>query len=179
MKKTVRDSSGSNPRSPASARDPSSSNSYRQEVGTGVLLTLSGGIALGGLFSLSHYVKLDNLLLVSQAIYNVISGVNGIGVGILRLLLGVSQMVGMATLAAIAVVSILAVSSGSIRLCLKLLPQLASTWNFLARVLNGLIGLLNLPQPHSQRRNAINNDSRLRSTFERSNFNHVSANRAA
>ena len=179
MKKTVRQSSSSNHRTPSRARDPSSANSHRQEAGTGVLLTLSGGIALGGLFTLSNYVKLDNLLLVSQAIFNVISGVNGIFLGICRLLLGVAQMAGITTLAVIAVVSVLALSSGSIRLCLKLLPQLASTWNFLARVLNGFVSLLSLPQPNSQRRSAANNNARLHSAFEASNANRTSAHRAA
>lgn len=180
MKNLLRGSSDSNYRTASNARDPSSSNSYRQDAGTGVLLTLSGGIALGGLFSLSHFVKLDNLLLVSQAIYNVISGVNGIGLGICQLLLGVAQMVGIAALAVTAVVSVLAVSSGSIRLCLKLLPQLTSTWNFLAQVLNGFVRVLSLPQPQSQPpRTATNSKTRLRSTLHISNTNRASASRAA
>ena len=179
MKKTDRQSSGSNHRSPSKARDPSSANSHRQEAGTGVLLTLSGGIALGGLLALSNYVKLDKLLLVSQAIFNVISGVNEIFSGICQLLLGVAQMVGITTLAVIAITSVLAVSSGSIRLCLKLLPQLASTWNFLASVLNGFIKLLSLPQSHSQRRSAVNKNSKLQSAFGMHNANHASASRAA
>ena len=179
MKKTVRESVGSNHGTTYSARDTSSANSHRQDAGSGILLTLGGGITLGGLFTLCNYVKLDKLLLVSQAIFNVIGGVNGIFLGICRLLLGIAQMVGITTLAVIAVVSVLAVSSGSIRLCLKLLPQLASTWNFLASVLNGFIKLLSLPQSHSQRRSALNKNSKLQSAFDMPNANHVSANRAA
>lgn len=179
MKKTVRDKAGSNINSSSNARNPSSSTSHRHDVGTGILLTLSGAIALGGLFSLSYYVKLDNLLLVSQAIYNVISGMNGIGLGICRLLLGMAQMVGISTLAVIAVASILAVSSGLIRLCLKLLPQLSSNWNFLARVLNKFVGLLTLPQPHLRRRNSVNNNSKPNSALNGSELNYISVNRAA
>ncbi|MDP5117993.1 MAG: hypothetical protein NWQ25_01225 [Prochlorococcaceae cyanobacterium MAG_34] len=144
-----------------------------------MMLTLSGALALGGLFSLTHFVKLDNLLLVSQAIYNVTSGVKGIGLGICRLLLGLVQMIGFTALAAIAVISVLAVASGSIRLCLKLLPQLASTWHFLAKGLNGFIQLLSLPHPHSQQHNSIKNKSRLRSSIHSSNPLHTTAKRVA
>lgn len=179
MKQTVQGSFVSNYRTTSSARVPSPLSSSREGAGTGVLLTLGGGIALGGLFSLSHYVKLDNLLLVSKAIYNVISGVNNIGIGIGKLLLGLAQMIGIASLAVIAVVSILAVSSGLIRLCIKLLPQFSSTWNFLAHFFNGLVRLISMPYTSSQRRTAASKVSRHHSESPAPKFNNIPTGRAA
>lgn len=129
-----------------SVRSTTPAKANRQELGQGVLLAVGGGIALTGLFTLTHFVRLDSLLVASQAIYNVISGVNGIAQGIGRLLLGLAQMVGFAALSVVAVIAVLAVASGSIRIGLNLLPQLESTWNLLAHGLNGLTQLVCLPQ---------------------------------
>ena len=94
---------------------------------------------------LSRSVHIDSVLVASQAIYNVISGVHGIARGIGQLLLGLIQMLGFSALALVGVSAVLAVGSGSIRVGLKLLPQLEAFWNLLARALNGLIRLLSLP----------------------------------
>ena len=118
----------------------------RRELGKGVMLVLSGGLALAGLFGLTQFIQLDSLLVASQAIYNVLSGVKGIAEGIGQLLLGLTQMVGFAALAVVAVMGVLAVTSGSLRIGLKLLPQLESTWNLLAHGLNQLTLLVCLPQ---------------------------------
>ncbi len=130
----------------SAVREAPSSKADRRELSKGVMLALGGGLALLGLFSLTHFVRLDSLLVVSQAIFNVISGVKGIAEGIGQLLLGLAQMVGFAALAVVAVMGVLAVASGSLRIGLKLLPQLESTWNLLAHGLNQLTLLVSLPQ---------------------------------
>ena len=127
-------------------REPSPAKADRRDLGKGMMLTLIGGLALAGLFGLTHFIQLDSLLVASQAIYNVLSGVKGIAEGIGQLLLGLTQMVGFAALAVVAVMGVLAVTSGSLRIGLKLLPQLESTWNLLAHGLNQLTLLVCLPQ---------------------------------
>jgi len=116
-----------------------------QELRKGLLLSLAGSAALGILFGLSHFVKLDSLLVASQAIYNLISGVHTMARGLLRLLLGVGQMLGFAALAVVAVAAVLSLASGSVRIGWKLLPQLESGWELLANGLNGITDLLILP----------------------------------
>jgi hypothetical protein len=106
----------------------------------------SGSVALGGLFALSHTVQLDSVLVASQAIFNVISGVKGVVMGIGRLLFGLVQMLGFAALAVVAVIGVLAVVSGSVRIGTKLVPQLEFLWNLLAHGLNGLAHLVILPR---------------------------------
>lgn len=105
----------------------------------------SGGVALGGLFALTHTVQLDSVLVASQAIFNVISGVKGVVMGIGQLLLGLVQMLAFAALAVVAVIAVLAVVSGSVRIGTKLVPQLEFLWNLLAHGLNGLTRLVVLP----------------------------------
>lgn len=116
------------------------------DLGKGILLTLAGGLTLAGLLSLSRLVRLDSVLVASQAIYNVISGVSGIARGVVQLLLGLAQMLGFAGLAVVAMIAVLAVASGSLRIGLRLLPQLESFWNLLAHGLNGLTQVVSLPQ---------------------------------
>jgi hypothetical protein len=106
----------------------------------------SGGVALGGLFALTHTVQLDSVLVASQAIFNVISGVKGVVMGIGQLLLGLVQMLGFAALAVVAVIAVLAVVSGSVRIGTKLVPQLEFLWNLLTHGLNGLTHLVILPR---------------------------------
>ncbi|KMM16610.1 hypothetical protein [Synechococcus sp. GFB01] len=107
---------------------------------------VSGGLALGGLFALTHTVQLDSVLVASQAIFNVISGVKGVVMGIGQLLLGLVQMLGFAALAVVAVIAVLAVVSGSVRIGTKLVPQLEFLWNLLTHGLNGLTRLVILPR---------------------------------
>ena len=109
-------------------------------------MAVSGGSVLVGLLALTRSVQLDSVLVASQAIYNVISGVNGIARGIGLLLLGLAQMLGFSALAVVGFSAVLAVGSGSLRIGLKLLPQMGAFWTLLARAFNGLIRLLSLPQ---------------------------------
>lgn len=119
---------------------------HSRELLKGIGLAVSGGSVLVGLLALSRSVQLDSVLVASQAIYNVISGVNGIVRGIGQLLLGLAQMLGFSALALVGVSAVLAVGSGSLRIGLKLLPQMEAFWTLLARAFNGLIRLLSLPQ---------------------------------
>jgi|LauGreDrversion4_2_1035121.scaffolds.fasta_scaffold349435_2 hypothetical protein len=144
----------------SAVRQTALSKADRREVRKGLMLALCGGLALAGLFGLTHFVRLDSLLVVSQAIFNVISGVKGIAEGIGQLLLGLAQMVGFAALALVAVMGVLAVVSGSVRIGLKLLPQLESTWNLLAHGLNHLTLLVSLPQRQNQGKGESKRDSR-------------------
>jgi hypothetical protein len=153
------------------------SKADRREVRKGVMLALSGALALAGLFSLTHYVQLDSLLVVSQAIFNVVSGVKGIAEGIGQLLLGLAQMVGFAALAVVAVMGVLAVASGSVRIGLKMLPQLESTWNLLAHGLNHLTVLVSLPQRQKQSKGERKRDPR--SVTAMAGLHSASAQRAA
>lgn len=133
-------------RSGQSPRKRSPAGNDATDLSKGILLTLAGGLTLAGLLSLSHLVQLDSVLVASQAIYNVISGVSGIARGFGQLLLGLAQMVGFAALAVVAVIAVLAVASGSLRIGLRLLPQLETFWNLLALGLNGLTQVVSLPQ---------------------------------
>ena len=121
------------------------SKSDSQELRKGLVMGLAGGAVLVALFGLAHYVKLDSMLVASQAIYNLISGVHIMAKGLVRLLLGVVQMLGFAALAMVAVTAVLALASGSVRIGWKLLPQLESTWELLANAIHGLADLLILP----------------------------------
>ena len=110
-----------------------------------MLLSVAGAVAWGILFGLAHFVKLDSLLGVTQAIYNLISGVSIIAQGLVRMMLGVVQMLGFAALAVAAVTAVFSLVSGAVRIGWKLLPQLESTWELLANGLNGITDLLILP----------------------------------
>lgn len=133
-------------RSAQAARRRPPARNDATDLRKGIVLSLAGGLSLAGLLSLSHLVQLDSVLVASQAIYNVISGVSGIARGFGQLLLGLAQMVGFAVLAVVAVIAVLAVASGSLRIGLRLLPQLEIVWNLLAHGLNGLTQLVSPPQ---------------------------------
>ena len=139
-------------RAPAALRNDS------RELRKGFLLSLGGGITLAILFSLSNFVKLDSLLVASQAIYNVIGGFQGIAAGISQLLLGLAQMISFAALAVVVVTAALALASGSLRIGWKLLPQLESMWDLLAHSLNSIAQFVSLPlpAPRSNRPEAAN-----------------------
>lgn len=99
-----------------------------------------------GLLALSMNVKLDSILVLSGAIYNLIHGLQNIVQGLGHVFHGLGQMLGFMALAALAVTSLVAMASGTIRIGLKLMPQLGSLWSLLAAGLNALIQLMSLPQ---------------------------------
>lgn len=117
-----------------------------QEATRAMLLLSCGSAALLGLLGLNLRVKLDTVLALSKAIYNLISGLQSIAQGAGLLLLGLGQMLGFIGLAALAVTALVAMASGSIGIGLKLMPQLGALWTLLAAGLNGLIQLMSLPQ---------------------------------
>ncbi|MFT5339560.1 MAG: hypothetical protein ACI9IO_001300 [Cyanobium sp.] len=140
-----REFSSANKQSGRAQRSPNWSRTDSQELRRGLLLSVTGAAAWGILFGLAHFVKLDSLLGVSQAIYNLISGVSIIAKGLMRMTLGVVQMLGFAALAVVAVTAVFSLVSGAVRIGWKLLPQLESTWELLANGLNGITDLLILP----------------------------------
>ena len=140
-----REFSSANKQSGRAQRSPNWSRTDSQELRRGLLLSIAEAAAWGILFGLAHFVKLDSLLGVSQAIYNLISGVSIIAKGLMRMTLGVVQMLGFAALAVVAVTAVLSLASGAVRIGWKLLPQLGSTWELLANGLNGITDLLILP----------------------------------
>ena len=142
--------SSANKQSGRAQRSPNWSKTDSQELRKGLMLSIAGAAALAILFGLAHFVKLDSLLGASQAIYNLISGVHIMAKGLVRLLLGVAQMLGFAALAVVAVTAVLSLASGAVRIGWKLLPQLESTWELLANGLNGITDLLILPLGRSK-----------------------------
>lgn len=128
---------------------PSKAAGSQSDFWGGFLLTTAGAAVLGGLLLLTRLVQVDSLLVASQAIFNVISGVKGIGLGVGQLLLGVLQMLGFAAVACIALLAVLAIASGTVRIGLRLLPQFETIWQLLARSLNALTQLVALPQARS------------------------------
>ena len=140
-----REFSSANKQSGRAQRSPNWSRTDSQELRRGLLLSIAEAAAWGILFGLAHFVKLDSLLGVSQAIYNLISGVSIIAKGLMRMTLGVVQMIGFAALAVVAVTAVFSLVSGAVRIGWKLLPQLESTWELLANGLNRITDLLILP----------------------------------
>lgn len=112
-----------------------------------MLLLLGGGSALGALLAIGGFVQLDSVLVISKTIFNLITGIKQIGAGVALLLLGLVQALGLMVLSLAAIVSVLAVASGLLRLLAQALPGLGTVWNLMGRVLNGIVGLLGFPQP--------------------------------
>lgn len=125
-----------------------------RELLIGVLLIAAGSGILGGLLHLCYASKADTMLIVSQAIYNVISGVTGIGSSIARLGLGIIQMVGFFLLAVVSLGSVLAVLSGIVRVGRNALPRMNAFWLFVSSCLRLVLGFLEVPfQEQGRRRN--------------------------
>lgn len=131
--------------------DPSQTSDFT-EVATGMALFLLGGAALGGLFFLANSVRLDSVLVISKTIFNIISGIRAIGLGIGQLATGLLEAAGLILLALAAVISVLAAASGLLRMLSRLIPQLSAIWTALAVVLNLVVGVLGIPQPRRTNR---------------------------
>ena len=141
--------------SPSPSRQPSASAAKRsrpiegsfdpRDVGVGILLVLLGCGLLTGLFQAAEYLRFDTLLVASKSIYNVISGVRGIGMGIGQMLLGLTQMFGFAALAALSIAAALSILSGAVRIGAHTLPQLSTVWNLLAQTLQLVLRFLAVP----------------------------------
>jgi hypothetical protein len=93
----------------------------------------------------AHNLKFDSLLLSSEAIYNVLTGLHGIGIGLGQTALGLFQMLGFIILISILVLAVLAVMSGSIRVGTNTLPQLKLIWRLLASSLQFALKILAVP----------------------------------
>ena len=116
-----------------------------RDIGVGILLVLLGCGLLTGLFEAAESLRFDTLLVASKSIYNVISGVRGIGMGIGQMLLGLAQMLGFAALAAVSIAAVLAIFSGTIRIGSQTLPRLSTVWNLLSQSLQLILLYLAVP----------------------------------
>ena len=116
-----------------------------RDVGMGIVLVLMGCGVLGGLFQAAETLRFDTLLVASKSIYNVISGVRGIGLGIGQMLLGLTQMLGFAALAALSVAAALSIFSGAVRIGTHTLPRLSSVWILLSQSLQLILQFLAVP----------------------------------
>lgn len=76
-------------------------------MGAGLLLILAGGLILGGLMQLPD--RLDTVLLVSNAIANLISGLS-------RLTIGVLQLGSLIVVALLALLALFLLVGGTVRL---------------------------------------------------------------
>lgn len=123
-----------------------------RELLVGILLIAAGSGILGGLLHASYASKADTMLIVSQAIYNVISGVTGIGSSIARLGLGILQMVGFFLLAVVSLGSVLAVLSGIVRVGRNALPRMNALWLLVSSCLRLVLGFLEVPFQEPGRR---------------------------
>lgn len=78
-----------------------------RQMGAGLLLILAGGLILAGLMRLPD--RLDTVLLVSNAIANLISGIS-------RLIIGVLQLGSVIVVALLALLALLLLVGGTVRL---------------------------------------------------------------
>lgn len=131
---------------PRNSRSKQGRQSFNgREALIGCALVAAGGGALSGLLYAAHKLQFDTLLVSSKAIYNVLTGLHGIGIGLGQAALGLLQMFGFAALAAISVLAVLAVVSGSVRLGVNTIPQLNLIWNLLSSVLQFSLQVLAAP----------------------------------
>ncbi|MEI7665052.1 MAG: hypothetical protein WCI65_03275 [Synechococcaceae cyanobacterium ELA263] len=145
---TLRTSPGSSRKSsaPATQRSRPVEGAFDfRDMGVGTLLVLLGCALLAGLFEAAESLRFDTLLVASKSIYNVISGVRGIGMGIGQMLLGLAQMLGFAALAAVSIAAVLAIFSGAVRIGSHTLPRLNTVWNLLSQSLHLILQFLAVP----------------------------------
>ena len=99
-----------------------------KDVSQGLALFLAGIGCLSGMLYATQLAGLDTVLIISKALYNIISGVTGIGNGITKLLLGVVEVLGFLALAGLSLISLVAICSGIIRIGRNCFPQLGKLW---------------------------------------------------
>ena len=116
-----------------------------RDVGMGILLVLLGIGLLAGLFQAAETLGFDTLLVASKSIYNVISGVRGIGLGLAQMVLGLTQMLGFAALAVLSIAAVLAILSGAVRIGSHTLPRLNLVWTLLSQSLHLALQFLAVP----------------------------------
>lgn len=131
---------------PLNSRSKQGRQSFNgREAMIGCALVAAGSGTLAGLLYTAHQLQFDSLLVSSKAIYNVLTGLHGIGIGLGQATLGLLQMFGFAALAAISVLAVLAVVSGSVRIGVNTLPKLNLIWNLLSSALQFSLQVLAAP----------------------------------
>lgn len=109
------------------------------------LLLAGGGSILAALLAVGRLVQLDSLLVISKTIFNIIAGLKQIGDGAVLLLLGLAQALGLFALSFAAMLSVLAMATGLLRLLAHVMPGLGHAWNGMAQGLPAIIALLGGP----------------------------------
>lgn len=110
-------------------------------------LLVGGGSVLAALLAAGRFVHLDNLLVLSKTIFNIITGLQQIGAGVALLLTGLAQALGLLGVSLAAMIAVLAVASGALRLLSHALPGLGAIWKVMAQILNAIVAMLGFPQP--------------------------------
>ncbi len=110
-------------------------------------MVVTGGSVLAALFAVGGLAQLDSLLVISKTIFNIITGLRQIGAGAGLLFLGLAQALGLFALSLAAMIAVLAVASGMLRLLAHALPGLGTVWSLMSQGLNAIVGLLGFPHP--------------------------------
>jgi len=116
------------------------------------LLIAAGAMTLAVLFAVGALIHLDSPLLISSAIFNIISGITQMLTGAGLLLVGLLQAIGLLGLSLVGLLAVLALASGLLRLLSRALPGFGSVWGGLVQALQVVVGLIafQAPQPHAE-----------------------------
>lgn len=128
-------------------RRPRRSEADAFPLARAILLLVGGGSVLAALFAVGGLVQLDSLLVISKTIFNIITGLKQIVAGFGLLFFGLAQALGLFAMSLAAMIAVLAVASGLLRLLAHALPGLGSVWKLMAHALNAVVGLLGFPHP--------------------------------
>jgi hypothetical protein len=131
-------------------RRPRRSDANAFPLARAILLLVGGGSVLAALFAVGGLVQLDSLLVISKTIFNIITGIKQIGTGVGLLLLGLAQALGLFAMSLAAMIAVLAVASGLLRVFAQVLPGLGGVWKLMAYALNAIVALLGFPHPVAQ-----------------------------
>ncbi len=94
-----------------------------------ILALLNVGLGAGLLVALLQLPsRLDSLLIFSKVISTLIAGLSQIGLGLMALGTGLLQMIGILLLLGMALMALMLVGNGAVRLLRMLLPGLGGIW---------------------------------------------------
>jgi len=116
------------------------------------LLSAAGAVTLAGLFVVGALIHLDSPLLISSAIFNIISGITQMLSGAWMLLVGLLQASALLVLSLVGLLGVLALSSGLLRLLSRALPGFGTVWGALVQLLQAVLGQIafQAPEPNGE-----------------------------